>query len=178
VVFRRRGSVLLALVVASLGLLGLGLWGAVGFASPKDNDDGHHNDKGRTLTVVSKNREVKVVDLGPQGTSHGDMRVINAPLYDASGKERIGRFDYFVVLTDPADESGEKAHVGQATYTLTLPGGEITAQGQIAFPKFSERPPGGVNAITGGTGKYAGVGGEERIEPRGNKIIGTLHFVD
>jgi len=49
VVFRRRGSVLLALVLLLLAALGLGLWGAVGFASPKDNadDDGHHdNDQG------------------------------------------------------------------------------------------------------------------------------------
>ncbi len=77
-VFRRRGSVLVALVVAALGI---GLWGAVGFASPKDIDDAHHNnDKGGTLTVLTKTREATVVDLGPRGPSHGDMRVVNAPL--------------------------------------------------------------------------------------------------
>src|ERR687893_507148 len=54
--------VFLAAMVAALGI---GLWGAVGFASPKDNDDGHHdNDKGHsTLTVLTKTRQEKVVDL-------------------------------------------------------------------------------------------------------------------
>jgi hypothetical protein len=49
---------------------------------------------------------------------------------------------------------------------------------QNAFPKLSELPPRGVNAITGGTGKYAGVRGEERFETCGNKIIITFHFID
>ena len=78
--FRRRVSVLLALVVAALGI---GLWGAVGFASPKDNN-GHNIDEGRTLTVLTKSRDARVVDLGPQGPTHGDMRVVNAPLYNES----------------------------------------------------------------------------------------------
>ncbi len=44
-VFRRRASVLLVLVVV---VLGIALWGAVGFASPKD---GANNNKERTHTV-------------------------------------------------------------------------------------------------------------------------------
>ena len=54
-----------AFLAAMVAALGIGLWGAVGFASPKDNgDDGHHdNDKGRTLTVLTKTRQEKVVDL-------------------------------------------------------------------------------------------------------------------
>jgi hypothetical protein len=80
VVFRRRVPVLVALEVAALGI---GLWGATGFASPKDNDDGHHNnDKGRAITVLTKTREARVVDIGPRGPSQGDMRVVNAPLYN------------------------------------------------------------------------------------------------
>jgi len=122
VVFKRRVSVLLALVVAALGI---GLWGAVGFASPKDNN-GRNIDEGRTLTVLTKSRDARVVDLGPQGPTHGDMRVVNAPLYNESGKEKIGRLDVFCVLTDPADESAEKANMAECTVTYTLPGGEIS----------------------------------------------------
>jgi hypothetical protein len=36
----------------------------------------------------------------------------------------------------------------------------------------------GVDAITGGTGKYAGVRGERRFEMRGNKVISTFRFID
>ena len=167
-------SALIALVVAALGI---GLWGAVGFASPKDND-GHNNDEGRTLTVLTKTREARVVDLGPQGASHGDMRVLNAPLYNATGKEKVGRLDLFTVLTDPADESSEKANMVESTYTYTLPGGEISVQGVGALPKLTEPAPSQVDAISGGTRKYAGVRGEVRIETRGNKVTSTFHFFD
>ena len=170
-----------AFLAAMVAALGIGLWGAVGFASPKDNDDGHHdNDKGRTLTVLTKTRQEKVVDLDPQGASQGDMRVVNAPLYDASGKQKVGRFDLVCVSTDPADEANEKYHMAQCTYTYTLTGGEITAQGVSAFPKLSKIPPTAVDAVSGGTGKYAGVRGEVSLQTRANKAISTFtfHFVD
>ncbi len=146
-------------------------------ASPNNNED-HRDDKGRTLTVVTKTPENKVIDLGPQGPSQGDIRVTNAPLYNATGKERIGRFDLLCAITDPADESSEKAHMAQCTKTYTLPGGEISAQGVNAFPKLPGLPSRGVDAISGGTEDYAGVQGEVRIEPRGNKVISTFHFID
>ena len=173
-VFRRRVPVLVALVVAALGI---GLWGAVGFASPKDND-GHNKDEGRTLTVLTKSRDARVVDLGPQGPTHGDMRVVNAPLYNESGKKKVGRLDLYCVTTDPADESSEKANMVESTYTYTLPGGEISVQGVGALPKLTEPAPSQVDAISGGTGKYAGVRGEASIKTRGNKASTTFHFID
>jgi hypothetical protein len=160
--------------------LGIGLLGVVGSASPKDNDDGHNNgDKGRssTLTVLTKSRETKVVELGPRGPTHGDMRVVNAPLYDATGTNRIGRVDLFCVLTDPAEERAENAHRAECTVTTTLPGGEISAQGVSVLPELPELPATDVQAITGGTKKYAGVEGDVRLEPRGNKLIITFRFI-
>lgn len=135
-------------------------------------------DERQALAPISKNREREVADLGPRGPNHGDIRVTNAPLYDASGKERIGRVDLFSVLTDPADEPNEKAHMAQATATYTLPGGEISAQGLRAYPQLSGPSSEGVDAITGGTGKYAGVRGEVRLETRGNKRIITFRLID
>jgi hypothetical protein len=170
---------LMAMVVVGMALGVIGVVGAVGSASPNNNHDDHGDDKDRsTLTVVGKNPENEVIDLGPQGPSQGDIRVINAPLYDESGKEKIGRFDLFCAITDPADESSEKAHMAQCTKTFTLPGGEITVEGVEAFANLSGLSPAGVNAISGGTGKYAGVGGEQRFEVRGNKVINTLRFID
>src|SRR5215212_4903912 len=120
----------------ALGIIGV--LGAVGSASPNNSDHDHRDDKDHsTLTVVGKNPENKVIDLGAQGPSQGDIRVTNAPLYDESGKERIGRFDLLCAITDPADESTEKAHIAQCTKTFTLPGGEITVQGVEAYPNLS-----------------------------------------
>jgi hypothetical protein len=181
VVFSRTRATLLlvALVVAVMALGIMGVLRAVS-ASPDNND--HTTDQGRsTLTISTKTREIKVVDLGPRGTSHGDIRAGNAPIYNESGKQRIGRLDLFCVTTDPADEPAEKAHMAECTLTYTLPGGEVSAQGVERFPKtFFEPPPGGVNAITGGTGKYAGVRGELRFgfETRGNRGLDTFHFID
>ncbi len=178
---KTRVSVLLVALVV-LAALGISLLGAVGSASPKDNGEGHHNtsDKGHsnTLTVVAKTVEARVVELGPQGPTHGDVRVVNAPLYNESGKEKVGRIDLVAVMTDPADEPNEKAHMTERTFTYTLPGGEISVQGMAPYPKFDRPAPGGVDAITGGTGKYAGVEGEVRTETRGNKVINTFHFIN
>jgi hypothetical protein len=168
-----RVALLVTMVVVALGI---GLMGAVGFASPKDNDDAHHNNdsEGRnTLTVLTKSAEAKEVDLGAQGLSQGDMHVLNAPLYNESGKEKVGRLDLVCVVTDPADEPSEKAHIEECTKTFTVPGGQISAVGPEAHPLAP-----GVNPISGGTGKYAGVGGEERFEVRGNKVINTFHFIE
>ena len=175
VLSRTKVAVLVAMVVAALGI---GLMGAVGSASPKDDDQ--NNNKEGNLTVLVKNREASVVDLDPQGSSQGDMRVVNAPLYNASGKQKVGRFDVVCVSTDPADEAKEKYHMAQCTYTYTLAGGEITAQGVSAFPKLSEIPSTAVDAVSGGTGKYAGVRGEVSLQTRANKAISafTFHFVD
>jgi hypothetical protein len=176
VLLSRRVSVLLlgalVLVVMTLGII-MGVLRAVS-ASPESADKEH----GNTLITVVKTRELKVVDLDPRGPSQGDLRVANAPLYDESAKHRIGRFDFFCVTTDPADEPNEKAHMAECTYTFTLPGGEISGQGVNAYPKLPGLPSRGVDAISGGTKKYVGVRGEMEFEPRGTTVISTLHLID
>jgi hypothetical protein len=167
---------LMAMVVVGMALSVICVLGAVSASPTNDNDD-YRDDKDRILTVVTKTPENKVVDLGPQGPSQGDMRVLNAPLYNTTGKERIGRFDLFCAITDPADEPSEKTDMAECTKTFTLPGGEISVQGVEAYPTLSA-PAAGEDAITGGTGKYAGVRGEQRFEPRRTRVINTFHFID
>ena len=110
--FSKRVLALLALVVA----LGVVLGGAVGFASPKDGP----NNKERTQTVLIKSRQATVVDVGQKGPSQGDTRVVNAPLYDKSGKVKVGRIDVYCVATDPADRPNEKVNMAECTYAFTL----------------------------------------------------------
>jgi hypothetical protein len=140
----------------------------VGFASPKG---GANNSKDRTLTVSVKSRQTEVVDVGRKGPSQGDMRVVNAPLYDESGTQKVGRLDLNCVATDPANKPNEKANMAECAYTYTLQNGEISAQGVSALPRA-------LDAITGGTSKYAGVQGEVSVRTRGNTAVATFHFID
>jgi hypothetical protein len=164
---------LIVLTIVVLLVLAIDVVGAIS-SSPDDKNKKAHT----TLTVVTRTPELKDIDLGPQGPTLGDIRITNAPLYNATGTKRIGRFDLFCSLTDPADESSEKAHMAECTKTFTLPGGEISIQGLEAYPTPLSAPAPGRDAITGGTGKYAGVRGEQRFEPRRTKVINTFHFVD
>jgi hypothetical protein len=181
VVLSRRVTVLLMAVAVAVMALGImGVLRAVS-AAPNNNAEHNRNDgEGRsTLTVMTKSdRQIGVADVGPQGPSQGDMRVVSAPLYNESGKKKVGRFDLFGVMTDPADESSEKAHMTERTFTYNLPGGEISAQGLAPYPKFDRPAPRSVDVVTGGTGRYAGVKGEVRYETRGTKVIHTFRFID
>jgi hypothetical protein len=175
VVLSRRISVLLIpLVVAVMALGIIGVLRAVS-ASPTNNADKRNDSEGRTLTVLAKIREEKVVDVGPQGPSQGDMRVVNTALYNATGTKRIGRHDQFCVLTDP----GEEAQMTECVRTYTLPGGEINSEGvSVRSTLNASQNSGGTDAISGGTGEYVGVRGEVRFGSRGNKVIQTFHFTD
>jgi hypothetical protein len=175
VVLSRRVAPLLVALVVAVAVLGIiGILRAVS-ATPNDSADEPNGSEARTLTVLAKIRDEKVVDVGPQGPSQGDMRVVNTSLYNASGTKRIGRHDQFCVLTDP----GKKAHMTECVRTYTLPGGEINSEGVSARSTLSDsQKPGGTDAISGGTGEYIGVRGEVRFGSRGNKVVQTFHFTD
>ena len=170
-------TVVVFLVVMALGIIGV--LGAVSSASPSSNDDDHNDSEGRsTLTVVIKSREAAVVDVGERGLSHGDARVVNAPLYDEGGKHKVGRIDVYCVTTDTADEPEEEASMAQCFLTYTLPGGEIDTQSVTAFPRLPAPPPKAIDAITGGTKKYEGARGEAAAKTRGKRTFITFHFID
>jgi hypothetical protein len=175
VVLSRRVVPLLVALVVAVTLLGIiGILRAVS-ATPNESADKPNGSEARTLTVLAKIRDEKVVDVGPQGPSQGDMRVVNTSLYNATGTKRIGRHDQFCVLTDP----GEKTQMTECVRTYTLPGGEINSEGVSTRSTLNDsQKPGGTDAISGGTGEYVGVRGEVRFGSRGNKVVQTFHFTD
>src|SRR3712207_7709437 len=90
-------------------VLALGMMGVLRAVSASPDTAANANARSTTLTVVTKTGGIKVVDLGPQGPSHGDLRVFSVPLYNESGKEKVGRLDAFCAVTDPADEPNERS---------------------------------------------------------------------
>jgi hypothetical protein len=129
----------------------------------------------RTFTVVSKDREVQVVDLGPTGPTQGDLRVFTAPLYNEQETKVIGRVDGFCTVTDPAEQ--EEGHIAQCLVTYSLPAGEITAQGVNPRPELPALPTTPArHAITGGTEQYQTARGEIQLVTRGEQLILTFQL--
>jgi hypothetical protein len=132
----------------------------------------------RTITVINKSRDVRVVDLQPAGPSQGDLRVFNGPLYNEDETEVIGHVDGVCTLTDPADDPSEQAHLTQCLLTFSLPDGAITVQDVQRRSALTELPAHqSLSAITGGTEAYQSARGERRITIQGEKVISTFSLI-
>jgi Dirigent-like protein len=116
---------------------------------------------GESLSVVApaKGLHQATVDVGPKGTSGGDVYVFDGPLLDSDEEERVG--NVYGTQTSIAQDSDSETV--QAMITYDLEGGDrITVGGIGEYPRGDkslvenqkfERP------ILGGTGRYAGARG-------------------
>jgi len=112
------------------------------------------------LSVVDDGSQDAAVDADPAGESLGDYIVYHFALADRHGTV-VGRLDSYKVLT------GTGADIGYLTYvTVTLPGGQITGQNAELLPN-----PNAPIAVTGGTGRYLGVGGDMSGEDDGATAV-------
>ena len=111
---------------------------------------GDHPLRLTTVAVPDRNTDL---DLGAPGPSAGDAQVF---LDDVQRDgETVGTSAGSCTLV----AFTETRLVGACSATLTLPEGTLTAQG--AFDEDPSAGPGGfVWAVTGGTGRYTGAGGE------------------
>src|SRR5215204_1505044 len=80
-------------------------------------------------------------------------------------------------FTSPTRRASKDQAIRGAACTTPAPL-PISVQGVAALPTLTEPAPSQVDAISGGTGMYAGVRGEVRLETRSNKVTSTFHFID
>jgi hypothetical protein len=116
---------------------------------------------GESLSVVApaKGLHQATVDVGPKGTSGGDVYVFDGPLLDSDEEERVG--SVYGTQTSIAQDSDSETVQAMITYDLES-GDRITVGGIGEYPRGDknlvenqkfERP------ILGGTGRYAGARG-------------------
>ena len=103
-----------------------------------------------TVAVPERNTDL---DLGAPGPSTGDTQVF------ADDLRRDGRTVGTSTGSCTVAALSESRLVVACTATLTLPRGQITTQG-VADEDPAAGPTGFTWAVTGGTGRYAGAGGE------------------
>jgi hypothetical protein len=137
-------AVLLAVTSASLA-----------FAGSRHDSDGDV----RILHVTLQHRGQDAdLDLGASGPSIGDRFIFSGNLVRNGKRVGVGAGDCVTVLFRPGpDPQGEpEAATDQCTATLSLPKGQITAQGLV--DRTGPLPI--TLAITGGTGAYRTAHGE------------------
>jgi allene oxide cyclase len=137
----RATHVLLPLVAM---LVGAGLIGGCGSST----DD-------TTLSLIEHAETDTVRHIGPakEEDSSGDILAFANPVFNASNARKVGSDNGNCVRT-AAGEAWE------CIWTVSLSGGQITVEGPFYDGKDSTL------AITGGTGEYAGAGGQMQLHAR------------
>ena len=136
-----RNPALLA-IAAAVGLLCAGLFA---------NSRGDLAAAQESLTLIEHVTDEQVVDLGEEGDSVGDALVFSNELYDDQNVNLVGRSHGSCVRT-VVGESWD------CTFTNTLENGSLVVTG----PFYDDGR--GTFAVTGGTGDYAGAGGQMSLQ--------------
>lgn len=108
------------------------------------------------LNVIEHASSDTFVDIGATGDSAGDLLTFANDIYDEADANKVGTNNGYCI----------RVAVGKSWecfWTLTLADGQITVEGPFLDGKDS------VLAVTGGTGKYAGVRGEMALHARDAK---------
>lgn len=145
---RRLGTIILlaaALLLSSLTLTS---------ANARDADENQNGDT-MSLLLTAVSNQFEDIDVGAKGPSLGDGFAFNDKLY--MHKTRVGTLDGTCTVTRLQGSNGAQ----QCVVTLTLPHGQLTAQGVIEFQGESVAPF--TVAVTGGTGKFSDADGEAHV---------------
>ena len=110
----------------------------------------------KSLNLVEHATTDAVTDTGAKGDSVGDLLTFANEVFDAKDAQKVGSDTGWCIRT-VAGKSWE------CFWTLNLADGQITVAGPFLDAGDS------VLAVTGGTGKYAGVRGEMALHARDAK---------
>ena len=105
------------------------------------------------LNLVEHASSDTVIDNGAKGDSAGDLLTFANDIFDEADANKVGSDNGYCIRV-VAGKSWE------CFWTLTLADGQITVEGPFLDAGDS------VLAVTGGTGKYAGVRGEMALHAR------------
>lgn len=108
------------------------------------------------LDLVEHATTDAVVDIGAAGDSAGDILTFANEIFDAQDAQKVGSDNGWCVRVVPGKS-------WECFWTLSLADGQITVEGPFLDAGDS------VLAVTGGTGKYADVGGEMALHARDAK---------
>ena len=133
-------------------------------------DDGDDGDEGeaQVIHVVEHADTNTVRHIGPAGEkdSVGDVLAYANPIYDEANETEIGSDNGYCIRTVAPG-------AWECAWTTTLDGGQIMVEGPFLDGEDS------VNAITGGTGAYAGATGEMELgyrDPEGTEYDFIFHL--
>jgi allene oxide cyclase len=116
-----------------------------------------------TIHVVEHPVTDQVIDTGAPGDSPGDQLPFANPVYDADNDTKVGSDQGNCVRASTTQGLWE------CTWTTNLPGGQITVEGP-----FRDAFATSVDAVTGGTGRYANARGQMVLHTRAD---GNFDFV-
>ncbi len=106
-----------------------------------------------TLKLVERATTDAVTDLGKKDDSAGDLLTFANEIFDESNAKPVGTDNGWCIRT-------VAGKAWECFWTLSLADGQITVQGPFLDAGDS------VLAITGGTGRYAGVSGDMNLHAR------------
>jgi len=105
----------------------------------------------------------EVIDVGTQGSSHGDITITNGNVSDAAGGKSVGSYSTSQITVSvliPGGRENRKTDIG-----ITVGKGVIYTTALVAANAGTPPTSTTAHAIIGGTGKYAGVTGEMILKP-------------
>jgi hypothetical protein len=120
-----------------------------------------HPSKSRVFTVTTKTIDATPVDV-TKPPRLGDSNVITEDVVRDGKKIGTSDLTCTVVRLDPA----KHFFAGECFNVTVLPGGQISAHGYVTSDEIEKVPF--KQAITGGTGAYAGVRGELTVDEAGD----------
>jgi len=146
------GSVVIAMCALAVGL-GVAAAGS-GITAPV------------SITVVEHATSDKVIDIGKQGDSTGDILTFHNDVYDETDATKVGTDQGQCTRMSPKDGTWE------CWWTTSLPDGQVTIEGPYLDASNTV-----LAAVTGGTGEYENARGTMEASCKGSECTMTFKLI-